>query len=78
MPCHHVDKKTFLCVGNKPVRIDHNGRTYGFEWSGGCGWMPVNRDGNERLSPVPDGAWDALERAEKAGLVSRPGKKEKS
>jgi len=74
MPCHHVDKNTFLCTGNEPVSIEYNGRTYLFEWNAGCGWLPVNQDGNQRLAPVPDGAWDALERAEEAGRVSQPGK----
>jgi hypothetical protein len=54
----------FVCVGREPIEINHGGRTYLFEWTGGCGWMPVNRDGSERLSRVPNAVWEALERVE--------------
>lgn len=74
MPCLPMLERTstgthrrvgFLCVGNEPVAVEHNGRTYRFEWTAWCGWMPVNLDGNERLSPVPVGAWDAIGRVER-------------
>ena len=55
-----------LCVGNEPVSVTFNGRTYRFEWTAACGWIPVNQNGSERLSGVPDGAWDALEATEEA------------
>ena len=60
MPCIPI-KDGFLCVGNEPVQVEHNGRTYRFEWSAGCGWLPCNRDGGQRLSPVPKVVWEKLE-----------------
>lgn len=47
-------------LGNEPVLILHRGKAYRFEWAGAAGWLPINRDGSERLSPVPKGAWEAL------------------
>ena len=62
MPCIPI-KDGFLCVGNEPVKVGHNGRTYLFEWSAGCGWLPCNKDGSQRLSPVPGAVWEKLEAA---------------
>jgi len=73
MPCLPVTERCkngkhrqigFLCVGNEPIKIQHNGKTYLFEW-GGCGWMPVNKDGSERLSRVPNAVWDKLAQVER-------------
>lgn len=64
MPCLPIPsgfrRYGILCVGNEPVSVEFKGRTYQFEWTHWCGWAAVNRDGSERLSPVPKGAWDAL------------------
>ena len=55
----------FLCVGNEPIEIKHNRRTYLFEWHAWCGWLPVNRDGSQRLSRVPGAVWVKLARVER-------------
>ncbi len=60
MPWHPSPGFGVLCVGNEPVELQYNNRTYLFEWSNSCGWLPVNKDGNGRLSRVPDGAWNTL------------------
>jgi len=52
---------SFLCIGNAPVAIMYQGQTYRFEWTASSGWIPVNKDGSERLSPVPTGAWKKIE-----------------
>jgi len=62
MPCKPIFDSTgkrigFLCVGNEPVEIKHNGKSYLFEWTEASGWCAVNKDGGERLSPVPDAVW---------------------
>lgn len=68
MPCirfRESGKKNrwgFVCFGNEPVEIPFNGCVYRFEWTPASGWMPVNRDGSGRESPVPNGAWNALGR----------------
>ena len=70
MPCVEIrekgNRRGFICFRNEPVRLTHpskyNRRVYYFEWTPASGWMPVNRDGSERLSPVPNGVWRALER----------------
>ncbi len=59
MPCYPT-KNGVLCVGNDPVAITHDGKTYRFEKNFWSGWMPVNLDGSERLTPVLVGAWDKL------------------
>jgi len=59
MPCIPI-RDGFLCVGNDPVSVEYPGRTYRFEWTAAAGWMPVNLDGSQRLSPVPKGAWMLL------------------
>ncbi len=61
MPCHRIGD-AIMCIGDEPVEIHDRGKVYLFEWSGGCGWLPVNRDGSERLTPVPGRVWDALEK----------------
>ena len=48
-------------MGNEPVEIWHNGKTYLFEWTGWCGWIPVNKDGTERLTLVPAAVWRKLD-----------------
>ena len=55
MPCIPV-KDGILCVGNEPVKVCG----YLFEWSAGCGWIPVNKDGSERLSQIPKHVLDRL------------------
>ncbi len=67
MPCFPIGKPGqciggFICCGNEPVEIMHGGHVYRFEWTAASGWMPVNKDGSQRLTRVPGGAWDALER----------------
>lgn len=59
MPCIPL-KNGFVCVGNEPVAVKHNGRTYYVEWTAASGWVPVNRDGSERLSPLPKAVWDRV------------------
>lgn len=77
MPCMRLGG-AIVCSGNKPVAVEHNGKTYRFEWTEWAGWIPVNKDGGGRLSRVPDGAWALLERrdtAEAAGggsMVEQP------
>lgn len=72
MPCFPIlnnrgtKRVGFLCVGNEPVVIYYRNTTYRFEWTASSGWIPVNRDGSERLSPVPVGAWEALQAADAA------------
>ena len=63
MPCIPI-RHGFLCVGNDPVEVEYRGKTYRFEWTGACGWMPVNKDRSQRMSPVPNGAWDKLQAQE--------------
>ena len=70
MPCipfRENGRASFVCVGNEPVAITYRGRVYRFEWTASSGWIAVNKDGSERLSPVPAGAWTELEAAESAG-----------
>lgn len=77
MPCIPIlsaNKRTrvgFVCVGNDPVAVQHNGRTYQFEWTAASGWIAVNKDGSQRLAAVPDGAWDMLEATEEAARRRR-------
>ncbi len=61
MPCISIPHG-FLCLGNEPVVVAHGTREYLFEWTEACGWLPVNRDRSERISPVPDVVWEKLER----------------
>jgi hypothetical protein len=49
-----------LCMGNEPVEITHQGKRYLFEWTGASGWVAVNQDGTERLSPVPSAVYRQL------------------
>jgi len=70
MPCLPIlgkfrEKVGFICIGNAPVEIKHKDRTYRFEWTGGSGWIPVNKNGTLRLSPVPQAVWDKLEKENK-------------
>ncbi len=71
MPCipiHNGRGRTgFVCFGNEPVTIHSQGRDYLFEWTEACGWMPCNKDGSQRLTPVPEHAWDSLDKAEVGG-----------
>lgn len=52
MPCVRI-RDGILCFRPAPIEVQHNGKTYLFESHPGCGLMPVNRDGSERLSRVP-------------------------
>ena len=56
----------FLTLGGPDVAIEHNGRQYHFEWTESSGWVPVNQDGSERRSRVPNAVW------EKLSAVQRP------
>ncbi len=73
MPCFPITNTAgtkrvgFLCVGNEPVAIRYRDQVYRFEWTSGSGWVPINRDSSERLSPGPKGAWEALLAVEAGG-----------
>ena len=72
MPCiplvnHRKRVIGYVCMGNEPVSVEYHGKVYRFEWTGACGWMPVNLDGSQRLTPMPKGAWEKLEREHKRG-----------
>lgn len=51
-----------VSVGNEPVAIKSRGRTYLFEWTRGCGWLCLRRDGEASERLHPQHAWDALEK----------------
>jgi hypothetical protein len=75
MPCvpilnHRNRRIGFACVCNDPIEIRHRGRTYRFEWTEASGWMAVNRDGSQRLSPVPLAVYRRLDK------LPRPNEKE--
>lgn len=59
MPCMPI-KNGIVCLGNEPVAVNHNGKTYRFEWHPACGWMAVNKDGSGRQSYVPRAVWEKL------------------
>jgi len=59
MPCLPISNG-FLCIGNEPVEINYYGKHFLFEWTEWCGWLPVNRDGSERLSAVPKAVWERI------------------
>lgn len=40
--------------------IDVGGKRFRFEYHRYCGPMPVNRDGEVRISPVPKAFWEAV------------------
>lgn len=61
MPCIRM-KDGWLCVGNDPVTVEHGGKAYLFEWTAACGWVAVNKDRSERLSPVPGAVWDKVDK----------------
>ena len=74
MPCFPLTERNkdgkqrrvgFLCVGNEPIEIKHNGKTYLFEWTASSGWIAINKDGSERKSPVPKAVWDKLDKVER-------------
>ncbi len=52
----------FLCVGNEPIELVYLARTYWVEWTESSGWIPVNKDGSERLSPLPPEVWDMVDK----------------
>lgn len=64
MPCYRIPGG-YLCVGNEPVEIKHNGRAYLFEWTSASGWVAVNKDGSERLSRVPKAVSDKVDKLER-------------
>lgn len=72
MPCYPTDeghgRRGFICVGNDPVSVAYNGREYYFEWTPASGWVPCTKDGDERLTPVPEAVWKLIE-AKGAGGV---------
>lgn len=51
----------YVCVGNEPVSVEYRGKAYLFEWHAFCGWLACNKDGSERLSPVPKAVWEKLD-----------------
>ena len=55
----------YLCIGNEPVEIQHNGKKYLFEWTAASGWIAVNKDGSERLSRTPNTVWEMLAKVER-------------
>ena len=57
MPCIRISNG-FLCLANEPVTVGK----YQFEWTASSGWVPVNKDGSGRLSPVPDRVWAEVEK----------------
>ena len=59
MTCIHVPNG-IMCVGNKPVEIQHAGKSFYFEWTAFGGWVPVNKDGTERRTRVPKAVWDQV------------------
>jgi len=60
MSCIKVDNG-FVCVGNEPEVIEHNGKTYYFEFHKFGGPIPCTKDGDQRLSPVPKAVWEKLD-----------------
>jgi len=60
MPCLPMSGGGFICTRNEPVEIKHENRTYRFEWTASSGWMPVNKNGQFRRSPIPLSVWDKL------------------
>lgn len=59
MPCYRIPNG-IVCMGNEPVRVEYKGRSYYFEWHSYFGWMSCTKDGDERLSGVPEAVWDLL------------------
>ncbi len=55
----------FVCVGNEPVSV--GGGKYQVEWTEWGGWVFVNEDGSERLSPVPAWVWAEVEKLPRPG-----------
>lgn len=60
MPCPLYDGKRR--VGNEPVEVEHNGRTYLFQWTAESGWFPVYANGNKRSAVIPGAVWDIVYR----------------
>ncbi len=54
----------FLCVDNEPVELRYKEKIYRVEWTAACGWLAVNRDGTERVSPLPKAVWDMVDKLE--------------
>ncbi len=57
MPCIPIENGV-LCVGGPTIEVEHNGRTYRFERHAWCGLLPVTKNGDERVAPVPGAVWD--------------------
>ncbi len=60
MSCLRMTSGAIVCIGNEPVRVEYKGRGYYFVWHWFCGWMPCTKDGDKRLSRVPEAVWDLL------------------
>lgn len=62
MTCQRINlggSPGIICFADSPlIVVRHDGRVYRFERSAACGLLPVNANGNERLSPVPGDVWD--------------------
>ena len=57
MPCVRIPYGV-VCIANEPVIVG----AYRFEWTASSGWVPVNKDGSGRLSPVPAHVWEEVEK----------------
>ena len=66
MPCIPIPGGV-VCVGNEPIEV--GGGKYRVEWTSACGWVPVNKDGSERRSPLPAWVWEEIERLPRPGSV---------
>ena len=63
MPCVRINApgiRGFVCLGNEPVEVRHNGKTYLFEWTSAGGWMACNKDGSQRVLGVPSAVWEKV------------------
>ena len=56
-----LNNGAIICVPNEPVEIVYRSRKYYFEHTAWAGWVPVNKDGSGRLTPVPRAVWDLLQ-----------------
>ncbi len=67
MTCYRIggDSPGFVCIADRPwIVVKNNGRVYRFERSAACGLLPVNANGDQRLSPVPGIVWDVAAKIE--------------
>lgn len=57
--------RALMNLAGEVTTITVGGKPYCFEWNNFSGWMPTNKDGSDRLSPVPKKVWDVLKREAK-------------